>query len=744
VDEAVQLCTYIDIQTERVLAAGQAKRQAKREMISPLAYCAAAARTLQMSRAQVGSSEPHGLEKKEQRRCPFSEDPCGGYTLQPHSLQKPVTTGNLNSIAFSDLFPWGTEAWDYKWPTLGSAGKRSPEQKVLADAYARAVTRAMQRAIEYEPTSVSCATDGASITMYGPSVLATSRHTIQDLWKRQGGGSGTVIAGKGGKMLAAFGTKHGRVSDSAADEMAGMHTLLTTLVYAYLGEDEACRIDQTDHSTSVAKSVQWETPDGLPPQHTMHITPGKTVITIACDNQGVVKATRTESLKAQPYQKGPGRAPGHALHNEIVALKRRLIKAGATVQVLWIPGHTSSCWMNFTADRMADKAAVSAVYGGKGRNVLPATRPMIRNHLKRYATLLLRNSWFQWYKEEKANGRKARGHGYLEDMILWNGYTCDRTLTPEAYMLECCKKMDRWLKVHRELALLTTSRMAAKAITRLRQQVPPRNVWQAKDRALPPPKCPWCHTQEDSGKHRFLCSTLLTHRRELADRLYCAIHSCKKAPQRSRAKIDSFLDEFFTWDLMVKGDYRKGLLSNPQSLERYTAPTKEVRQEFANIAHSYLASVKFYKRVYGNKADVTNQVRASEPAIPHEDRNSSPSSSDEEESSTEYESVEEVSDNSEEDPSFEPCVTPRKNRGHTQQKRVMHTRLYTATRHFQTVYVMDSEDDLTGVFDGDSESTEDYGDDESDNSHGEEQAYISPARGSFRLNPHAPSFYPLS
>jgi hypothetical protein len=632
VDEAVLLCTWIDIQTEKVLATGGIrgkikKDQAKRELISPLAFCAAAAKTLQMSRAQVGASEPHGLEKKEQRRCPFSEDPCEGYTLPAHSLPKPVSTSNLNSMLFSDLFPWGTEAWDYIMPILGSAGKRSQRQIDLANAYARAVTRAMQRAIANEQTSVSCATDGASISMFGSSVLVASKYTVQDLWKRHGGGSGTVIAGRQGKLLAAFGTRHGRVSDSAADEMAGMHTVLLTLVYAYLGEDEAIKIDQSGRSTGVAKAVQWETSDRRPPPRTMHIVPGKTVITIACDNQGVVRATRTESLKTQPYKKGPGRAPGYSLHNEIVAAKRLLLAAGATVQVLWIPGHTKSCWMNYTADMMADKAAVSAVYGGEGRNVLHATRPMISHFLKRHTTLLLRNSWFQWYKDEKARDRKARGHAYLEDMILWHGYTCDRTLTPEKYMLECAKPMDRWLAVQREFVILTTSRMAAKAIIRLRLQVPPRNVWQATDRGLSTQQCPWCHDAEDSGKHRFLCVTLLPHRRKLADRLYCAVHGCERAEPRSPAATDHFLAEFFSWNLMVKGDYRLGLQALPKALERYTAPTVVVRQELASITHCYLTACKFYKRVYGSGADVCAQVKAGDPILQEEQ---SPSSSDEE------------------------------------------------------------------------------------------------------------------
>jgi hypothetical protein len=390
-------------------------------------------------------------------------------------------------------------------------------------------------------------------------------------------------------------------------------------------------IDQSGRSTGVAKDVQWETPDGRPPPRTMHIVPGKTVITIACDNQGVVKATRTESLKAQPYKKGPGRAPGHSLHNEIVAAKRLLIAAGATVQVLWIPGHTNSCWMNYTADMMADKAAVSAVYGGEGRDVLPATRPMIKNHLKRHATLLLGNLWFQWYKDEKAKGRRARGHGYLEDMILWHGFTCDRTLTPEKYMLECSETMDRWLAVQRELAIFTTTRMAAKAIIRLRLQVPPLNVWQARDKGLPAPKCPWCHVEDDSGKHRFLCSSLLPHRRKFADELYSVINGCEPTEPRTLAETDHFLAMFFSWDLMVKGDYRLGLQQNPDALIRYTAPTVNVRQKLASITHSYLSSCKFYKRVYGSGANVCVQVRSANTLAQNEEQD--PSSSDEEDDS---------------------------------------------------------------------------------------------------------------
>jgi hypothetical protein len=39
--------------------------------------------------------------------------------------------------------------------------------------------------------------------------------------------------------------------------------------------------------------------------------------------------------------------------------KRALMEAGASVQVVWMPGHTESCWLNFTADRMG---------GGQGRS----------------------------------------------------------------------------------------------------------------------------------------------------------------------------------------------------------------------------------------------------------------------------------------------------------------------------------------------------------------------------------------
>jgi hypothetical protein len=50
-------------------------------------------------------------------------------------------------------------------------------------------------------------------------------HEIRSLWRRQGGG-GAVMANRHGTLLAAFNTRHWLVSDSAADEKAGMHAVV--------------------------------------------------------------------------------------------------------------------------------------------------------------------------------------------------------------------------------------------------------------------------------------------------------------------------------------------------------------------------------------------------------------------------------------------------------------------------------------------------------------------------------------
>jgi hypothetical protein len=109
------------------------------------------------------------------------------------------------------------------------------------------------------------------------------------------------------------------------------------------------------------------------------------------------------------------------------------------------------------------------------------------------------------------------------------------------------------------------------------------------------------------------------------------VHGCEQAEPRSPAATDHFLAEFFSWNLMVKGDYRLGLQALPKALERYTAPTEVVRQELASITHCYLAACKFYKRVYGSEADVCARVKAGDPVLQEEQN---PSSSDEEDQNT--------------------------------------------------------------------------------------------------------------
>jgi hypothetical protein len=354
--------------------------------------------------------------------------------------------------------------------------------------------------------------------------------------------------------------------------------------------------------------------------------------------------------------------------------------------------------MNFAADMMADKAAVSAAHNGKGERALPATRTMIKNFLKRRATEILRESWFRLYTVMNATvcppgskRKKVVGHNYLEAFILWTGWTCDWTIQNEKIRRETSTLMDRWLAVPKELVLCSTSRMASKALVRLRLMVPSRNIWKARDMRMSAPMCPGCREELDSGQHRFLCKEFLPQRRALANRLYSAIYTTKDAAESlskatahsdtlSNSSKDSILRDLFTWNILVKGDYRVDL-QRADKLERYTAPPKETRKELAAITHAYLANTKFYKKVYGRKADVCQQVKDTEVLHPHDSEDEhAPSSSDEESESgsnlskayaqfvatyddssdgSDYEAVEEVSDDSEADPSFIPSITPK-------------------------------------------------------------------------------------
>jgi hypothetical protein len=67
----------------------------------------------------------------------------------------------------------------------------------------------------------------------------------------------------------------------------------------------------------------------------------------------------------------------------------------------------------------------------------------------------------------------------------------------------------------------------------------------------------------------------------------------------------------FTWDVLVKGDYKGGLFYN---LERFTAPPKETRQALASILHDFLEDTRFFARVFGWGADRTRDVEVAHKA----------------------------------------------------------------------------------------------------------------------------------
>jgi hypothetical protein len=618
VEEAKTLCAWIDQQTEKVLSGegkpyGAIKAAAMaRPLITPLAFCAAAAETLQMTIEQVGAIEAFGLESADQRQCPFSSDPCEGYAMPLPALPLTISTESLGVHDWEQLFPRGWENRYYDHPILGSASERDAGQKMRANAYALALTLcALKQAAKHE-SSVVCATDGACQTSFGPSVLEESRFGIRELWTRQGGGAGAAIAGGDGQLLAAFGTRHGHVNDSAADEMAGMHAVLMALVSAYLGKTAAAQIDSLGLSSEAAQDLEWKT-ENLQPPLCLKIKQGKTTIIISCDNQDVAKAARTESLKAMPHSGGTARAPGHAMHNEIVRAKRELTKAGASVQIVWVPGHTDTCELNIVADEFADRAAVSSGYTSLGRDALSTTRPMLKNHMKRRARQLLNNSWYYWYFEQQRSPygqKRATGHAYLENMVLWLGKTVN-WFDDEAVRHENAKMRQRWLAMSEDIGFETKSFQAAKSIVRLRLNLSTKNVADGKSVGMPTPKCPWCNATDDNGRHRFECTTLQSHRNRLVDRMRAVTTPKSKAPPdgqtvpTSDARSDGQVMNNFTWDIMVKGDFSKGEFYD---MERYTAPTEETRKELADMVHTFLKDAMFYSRVFGQQADCCGVV----------------------------------------------------------------------------------------------------------------------------------------
>jgi hypothetical protein len=532
--------------------------------------------------------------------------------MPPPPLPRNISTESLGSCDWEQLFPRGWENRYYDQPILGSASERNAEQKKRANAYALALATCAQKQVAKHESSVVCATDGACQTSFGPSVLEESRFGIKELWTRQGGGAGAAIAGRDGQLLAAFGTRHGHVNDSAADEMAGMHAVLIALVSAYLGNTTAAQIDLTGISSEAAQRLKWKTKNRQPPP-CLKIEKGKTTIIISCDNQEVAKAARTEGLKAMPHRGGTARAPGHAMHNEIVRAKRELTDAGASVQIVWVPGHTDTCALNIEADEFADQAAVSSGYTSLGGNNLTTTRPMLKNHMKRRARQLLNNSWYHWYLEQQCSPygrRKASGHAYLVNMVLWIGPTVN-WFDDEAVRQENARPRPRWLAMPEEIGFASKSYQAAKSIVRLRLNLATKNVKDARSVGIRAPKCPWCNSVDDNGRHRFECRSLQHHRDRLVGRLRAVTTPKIKEPldgqtvPTSDDRSDREVMNNFTWDIMVKGDFSFG---DFYDMERFTAPTVETRMELADMVHTFLRDTMFYTRVFGQRADCGDVV----------------------------------------------------------------------------------------------------------------------------------------
>jgi hypothetical protein len=300
--------------------------------------------------------------------------------------------------------------------------------------------------------------------------------------------------------------------------------------------------------------------------------------------------------------------------------KRALNQAGASVQVVWMPGHTDSCWLNFTADLMADKAAMQCQVDGKGLRTLPVTIPMLKNHLKRHASLMLKHSWFHWHQNHLEVKKREPGHNYLENCVLGESFAVNWTL-PELVRRELSEKKHRWLGVPREMVFASRSYQAAKAVTHMRLCLKTLNTAMAKKAKppLPSPMCPWCEKETDSARHRFECDKLDPAREELAVQMYEAVYTdsakieAKQGfamlPPSAAQKAEDGKRMLKNWDLVIKGEFTKNNI--PESLlERFTAPSTLARRAIAEVVHVFLAKTRFYGRVFGSSADVLPLVRA--------------------------------------------------------------------------------------------------------------------------------------
>jgi hypothetical protein len=392
--------------------------------------------------------------------------------------------------------------------------------------------------------------------------------------------------------------------------MAGMHALLMALVAAYIGPKMATRIDRRCQSKGAIRDIEWRTADRLPPRR-LSIEEGVTTIIITCDNQDVVRAARTESLTVAPHKGGTARAPGYATHNEVVEAKRALTRAGASVQIVWVPGHTDTCKLNIEADEQADSAAILSARTSQGGDALTSARPMLRNHMRRRARQLLNNSWYHWYMEQKSSPwgpRKAAGHTYLEQSVLWSGKTVNWLDKKEVRRINA-RTRPRWLAVPEQTIMAPNSFDAARAVIRARLNMPTRNVIDARTAKVAHPQCPWCDNHADSVWHRFECDSLQPNRDALAGKMWEAV-----APPTEEVRQEwpwDVMKANFNWDILVKGDYKNGLFYN---LERFTAPPKETRKALTGILHSFLEDTRFFARVYGWRADRIKEVETAHDA----------------------------------------------------------------------------------------------------------------------------------
>jgi hypothetical protein len=283
------------------------------------------------------------------------------------------------------------------------------------------------------------------------------------------------------------------------------------------------------------------------------------------------------------------------------------------VQIVWVPGHTDTCELNIAADEFADRAAVSSGYTSLGRDALSTTRPMLKNHMKRRARQLLNNSWYHWYFEQQRSPygpKRASGHAYLENMVLWRGLTVN-WFDDEAVRHENATMRQRWLAMPEEIGFETKSFQAAKSMVRLRLNLSTKNVADGKSVGMPTPKCPWCNAADDNGRHRFECPSLQPHRNRLVGRMRAITTPKSKAPPDGQtvplpdARLDGEVMNNFTWDIMVKGDFSEGEFYD---MERFTAPTEETRKELADMVHAFLKDAMFYTRVFGRQADCCDVV----------------------------------------------------------------------------------------------------------------------------------------